>query len=492
MMLIASNGIGGLLSDLVTDEVQAAPPPPEWSRPERVFLSFLRFVPGFKHTAASDRVLVALRGSTWTIVGYGASQVVRLLSMVILARHLLGPAAFGLVALVNVFIGGLTMISDIGIATDVIQHRRGDEPEFINTAFLLSAGRGVLLWIVASALAYPFAMFYHQPAIRTLALVAALTVPIQGFCSGSVWKLYRHVKLEKLTILRIASEVFGLLVSIAWAVVSPTAWSLVVGRVATELFFSVCTHFIGDVKVSLKWDTAAGRDILLFGAGMFASSATYFVVGEGERLVVGKIVTLAVLGCFSLALSITSAASSGLQRVISQVFYPMIAASVRTGPAYVAVQYRKARLLLLILTSCMAVIFIIGGNWIVATLLGPKYLAAGWMLQLLGFRAALEVFTSVTTQMLFALGISRYAAVSNLAKLAFLAVGLTIALTKFGFYEALWVLAVAPIAAYLPTLWGIRQNFRAIFRLEVLTFGVLLSCSVVAVVVMRMFAHIRL
>lgn len=489
-MLIAPYGIGGLLPDLATDEIQAVPPPPEWTGPERVLLNFLRFIPGFKRTAASDRVLVALRGSAWTIVGYGASQVVRLLSMVILARHLLGPTAFGLVALVNVFIGGLTMISDLGIATDVIQHPRGDEPEFVNTAFLLSAGRGILLWIIASLLAYPFAMFYHQPAIQSLALVAALTVPIQGFSSGGVWKLYRHVKLEKVTLLRIAAEVFGLLVSIVWAVVSPTAWALVIGRVATELFFTVCTHLISDMPISLKWDTAAGRDILLFGAGMFASSATYFVVGEGERLVVGKIVTLAVLGYFSLALSITSAASSGLQRVISQVFYPMIAASVRTGPAYVAVQYRKARVLLLILTSVMAVTFIIGGNWIVAAMLGPKYLPAGWMLQLLGLRAALEVFTSVTTQMLFALGISRYAAASNLAKLAFLAVGLTIALTKYGFYQALWVLALAPIAAYLPSLWGIRQNFRAIFRLEVLTFGVLLSCSVVAIVVMRMFGHI--
>lgn len=435
-------------------------------------------------------MLVALRGSAWTIVGYGASQVLRLLSMVILARHLLGPTAFGLVALVNVFISGLTLISDLGIGTDVIQHRRGDEPEFINTAFLLSAARGILLWVIASALAYPFAMFYHQPALGMLALVAALSVPIQGFGSGSVWKLYRQVRLESLTLLRIGAELGGLVVSVVWAMYSPTAWSLVVGRVATELFFTAGTHVIGDVRPTLKWDKAAGRDILLFGAGMFASSATYFFVGEGERLVVGKVVTIAVLGCFSLALSITSAASSGLQRVISQVFYPMIASSVRTGPAYVAAQFKKARLLVLLLTVLIAVVFILGGNWIVATLLGPKYASAGWMLQLLGFRAALEVFTSVTTQMLFALGISRYAAASNLAKLVFLAVGLTIALTKYGFYEALWVLAVAPVAAYIPSLWGVRQNFRPILRLEVVTFGVLLCCSLAALAVLKIFSHI--
>jgi hypothetical protein len=67
---------------------------------------------------------------------------------------------------------------------------------------------------------------------------------------------------------------------------------------------------------------------------------------------------------------------------------------------------------------------------------------------------------------------------------------LTIALTKYGFYEALWVLAVAPVAAYIPTLWGVRQNFRPILRLEVVTFGVLLSFSVAALVALKMFSHI--
>ena len=476
------------MPDLATVEVQPEKSLREWSWTERTFLSAIRYVPGFKGTNASDRVLVALRGSTWTMFGFGASQALRLASMVILARHLLGPTAFGLVALVNVFISGLAIISDIGIGTDVIQHRRGDEPEFINTAFLLSAARGMLLWLIASALAYPFAIFYHQPKILTLALVASLTVAIQGLMSGSVWKLSRHVKLEKLTLLRIAAEIAGLVVSITWAVVSPTAWAIVVGRVATELFFTVGTHMIGDVKVSLTWDKAAGRDILLFGAGMFASSATYFFAGEAERLVVGKVVTLAVLGCFSLALSISSAASSGLQRVISQVFYPMIAASVRTGPEYVYAQFKKARLLLLMLTGGMAVVFIAGGKWIVAGLLGPKYLMAGWMLQLLGFRGALEVFTSVTTQMLFALGISKYSAASNLAKLTFLGIGLTIALTRFGFYEALWVLAIAPLFAYIPLLFGIRRHFKAILRLELLTFSALLLIAVLTAAAMKIFA----
>jgi len=50
----------------------------------------------------SRRVLQAVRGGTWTMVAYGAGQVLRLVSTLTLAR-MLAPEAFGLIALVNVF-----------------------------------------------------------------------------------------------------------------------------------------------------------------------------------------------------------------------------------------------------------------------------------------------------------------------------------------------------------------------------------------------------
>ena len=60
--------------------------------------------------------------------------MLRLGSTLLLAR-LLAPQSFGLVALVNVFLGGLEMLTDLGIGLDVVQHKRGDDPKFINTAF---------------------------------------------------------------------------------------------------------------------------------------------------------------------------------------------------------------------------------------------------------------------------------------------------------------------------------------------------------------------
>src|SRR5438874_5493519 len=103
-----------------------------------------------------------LRGSMWTIGGYGLSNVLRVAGNLVLTR-LLFPDVFGLMTLVNVFIQGLWMFSDVGIGPAIVQSNRGDDPKFLRTAWTIQCFRGVALWLCASALAWPVARFYGQP-----------------------------------------------------------------------------------------------------------------------------------------------------------------------------------------------------------------------------------------------------------------------------------------------------------------------------------------
>ena len=109
--------------------VSAAPSP--WTRITQLF--------------TVGRTGTALRGGAWTTIGYVAAQVLRTVATLVLARHFLGPEPFGLVGLVGVFIAGLAMFSELGIAANVVQHARGDDSDFLNTAFTIQVGRGVFL-----------------------------------------------------------------------------------------------------------------------------------------------------------------------------------------------------------------------------------------------------------------------------------------------------------------------------------------------------------
>jgi hypothetical protein len=90
--------------------------------------------------------------------------------------------------------------------------------------------------------------------------------------------------------------------------------------------------------------------------------------------------------------------------------------------------------------------------------------------------------------MLFAVGVSSYSAVGNVAKLVFLSIGLAVAFSKFGFREAVWVLALSQLLNYLPQLWGLRMRFRPAARTETACFVAFLGIILIAVVLSHMAA----
>ena len=85
---------------------------------------------------------VATQGAYWTIANYGLSQALRFGSNLILTR-LLFPDLFGLMSLVNVIIMGLGLFSDIGVGTSIIRSKRGNDPDFLNSAWTMQVIRGV-------------------------------------------------------------------------------------------------------------------------------------------------------------------------------------------------------------------------------------------------------------------------------------------------------------------------------------------------------------
>ncbi len=130
--------------------------------------------------AAKDTLRAhTLRGSIITIADFGFRQCLGLFSNLLLA-WLLFPEAFVLMALVAVILRGLKMFSDVGIGPSIVQHERGDDPAFLNTAWTLQIIRGVALWVGASVLAWPASTLYGAPDLWYVLPIAAFSSVIAG------------------------------------------------------------------------------------------------------------------------------------------------------------------------------------------------------------------------------------------------------------------------------------------------------------------------
>lgn len=433
----------------------------------------------------TKRAGAALRAGTWSIIGYCATQGLRTLATLVLARHFLGPEPFGLVGLVAVFVAGLSMFSELGLLANVVQHSRGDNPTFLNTAFTIQAGRGVCIWLVALIAAYPVSQFYKQPILFPLLAVAGLSELLRGLTSTAAFTLNRRLQLREITILLITSELIGSGVAIGWAVVSPSAWALVVRTLGTAAVYAAGSHLIASPSIRFGWDRTAAKDILHFGGWVSVSTAAYFLGGQGERLILGKFINPSELGCFSLALMICTLPGAAVTQLVTQIFLPMISEKVRTTQSGTEHEFLKARKICFAVASLAGLGFLVFAKPAVGLLLNAKYAMTGWMLQLLGIRVAFDIFASPASNLVLAYGRTKYSAAGNSTRLIVMVTGVWLAFHMFGLKQAIIALVIAQALSYFPLWAGVRKLLPDAARLELRWYCLLLALVILGAALLR-------
>ena len=176
----------------------------------------------------------AIRASALEGLGFVSSQALRLVGNLV-ATRLLFPEAFGLATLVNVTTTGLILLSDVGIQQSVIQNPRGEDRDFLDTAWTIQVVRGLILGALAAAFAWPFSWLYAEPILAPMMLVAAAQLVVSGFDSMSLFTLRRRVRLGWVVGVDVGSQATAVVVMLLWASVEPSVWALVADRKSTRL-----------------------------------------------------------------------------------------------------------------------------------------------------------------------------------------------------------------------------------------------------------------
>jgi hypothetical protein len=366
------------------------------------------------------------------VAGFGGGQILRLGANLILTR-LLAPEAFGLMALINVFLVGLEMLSDIGVHAAIIHNKRGDDPEFLCTAWTIGVIRGVLLWGVACLIAWPAAVFYNEPRLMLMIPVSGLIVLITGFQTTAMAQHNRHMNLERLTILQLAAQAINLLVMVLLAWQMRSVWALVIGGVAGAIVQVTLAHFLlPGIRHRFTLNRNDVREIVRFGKWLFFATAIGYLAGQAsDKLALGKLVDRETLGIYSMAFMLAQLPSSVVTVLIGRVLYPALAEASRQDCSRFGEKLRRARTA--IWPPLMMLILSLGffGPLTFRLLWDPRYHAAGWMLQLMLAVVWLDGLNCSLNAALLARGDSFASAVQNAISLIIGIPGMILGYTMF-------------------------------------------------------------
>lgn len=396
------------------------------------------------------------RGTLWVFAGHGGSQIIRLGGNLVLWR-LLNPATFGIMAIVNALNQGINMFSDVGIGPSIIQNKRGDDPTYLNTAFTIQAIRGVLLFVAAIAIAYPFSALYHEPLLAKLLPVVGLGSMIAGFNSTNYHTATRKISLGRVTVMELFSQGFGLLVMIVGAALYRSVWALVIGTLASTAVKLVMTHVtLPGIRNRFLWDGPSAQTLLKFGRWIFVSTLLAFAVSQSDRLIFGRLIPLSVLGVYSIATVWASMPTGVLDRVFASVMFPLLSHLHGEGKDLSAA-YHKARTPALLGTAWVSACLLGGAPALMRLLYDQRALDAGWIIQILMCGTWFATLETANGTALLACGEARLVAIASSVKLVGLAAFIPLGLALGGFPGAVVGFAASELIRYVVSVAFLRK-----------------------------------
>lgn len=323
----------------------------------------------------------AFKAMFWVLVGTGGYQFIRFGSNLILTR-LLFPEAFGIMAIVNAIMIGLGQISDVGLREGVINSDRAHTPRFMQTAWALQVLKAAVIALLALAAAWPAAIFYDEPLLLPVIAVTAITMFMQGFRSIALLAYDKRMDLKTQVKCDLFTQITSVIVIIAWAAAWPNIWALVAGHLVAsiiEIFFSY-KLFTGHFS-RFTWDKETVNGMFHFGKWILISSTVSYITMQASPLIMGGFISMAELGKYSLAAGLAGMILILAYDLARRVLHPYFRESFDTDSGYTKVRY--LRLLFNSGFALLCIIFALFGDKLIIFLYDDRYIAAGWMLQIL-------------------------------------------------------------------------------------------------------------
>lgn len=430
----------------------------------------------------------ASRAGSWSVFGDMVSQALRLGGNLILTR-LLFPEAFGLMAIVQSVLVGVALVSDIGVESSIIRSEQGRRGTFLNTAWTMQIIKGVFIWLVICMLAPVAASFYQEPMLANIMPVVGFSSVINGLVSTKYHLALRELLLKRRVMIEVGSYLFGLSVTVVWAWIDHSIWSLVWGGLIGSFAKVVASYYLMEgPNNSFAWNRDSVKELFDFGQWVFISSLLTFLAGEGNKLLLGMFLGVKLLAFFTLASTMSLIFWLTMQKLSARVLFPAYSEIVRENPKRLRIVAARSRLFLIVPGWLIALLFVLWGDHFMWFLYDQRYAESGNMLRMLSMGMLIAVISSSYNGLLWANGMVRISVIILAAQIVIQVVSMIIGHYFLGVQGVVLSAAIAawliyPIQAYAHArinLWDLKVDLPFI----------ILSVFVVALNFPEVFNHV--
>lgn len=313
-----------------------------------------------------------IRGVGWNGVSQLVTQLFSFGISIVLAR-LLGPKAYGLIAMVTVFTGFANLFTGLGLGAAIIQ-RRELEARHLDTAFWVNVLCGAGMTLLLIGLAPGVAWFYHQPLLAALTAAIALKFVIDSFGIVHAAQLSRNLHFRSLAVIKVGASLIGGLTGLAMALGGLGVWSLVAQTLANSLAGILLTWRVSSWRPAWRFERLACRELFGYSASVVGFNVVNYWARTLDQLLIGRFVGADAVGIYSRAYSLMLLPLSQVSQVIGNVMFPAMSAIQHDLPKVRRAYLQAIGMIAFITFPTMTGLFAVADHFVLA-LLGAQWAA---------------------------------------------------------------------------------------------------------------------
>jgi lipopolysaccharide exporter len=261
-----------------------------------------------------------VKGGVWVFSLRILNRGLGFIRTIILAR-LLAPEDFGLMGIAMLSISTLETFSQTGFQAALIQKNENIE-SYLDTAWTVSAIRGLILFLILFFAAPLIAEFFNSPQATLIIRVIAVYTLLSGLRNIDIIFFRKELQFNKQFFYEFSATIAALSVAITLAFLLRNVWALVWSGIAANLVKLIMSHIIIPSRLQFKFQWDKFANIFGFGKWVFASSILIFLLIQGDDIFVGKILGITALGLYQMAYMLSNMPATEITHVISQVTFP--------------------------------------------------------------------------------------------------------------------------------------------------------------------------
>ena len=333
-------------------------------------------------------------------------NVVAQLGVTMVLARLLTPEEYGIVAVLSVFTGFFSLLSDMGLSSAIIQFddlTQDDYGHLFTISFLFGLTLSIAFFVLSFCISVVYSNWLYVP-LGALLMISVFFNSLNMVPNGL---LLRNKRYDLIGFRLVSSTIIVGLLTIALACLGLGCFAIVLQSVLGSLFVFIWNWISSPVGFTKGSPLPTLRRVGKYSVFQFGTQAVGYFAGNLDSLLVGKFFGPSDLGQYNKAYSLSGYPNAYLVGTLTDIMHPYLASLQHNKNAQYARFIKMAKCISLIGAWCTAV-FCACGNELILIMYGDQWAIAGPLLQILSLSIYVRAVNGAHAPLLMGTGRSDY------------------------------------------------------------------------------------